>query len=237
MNRVLLLEDSEEFQLLVKRALASANIELVVLSSCTDNFNFIKANGARFDLAILDLVLPDGDGFSVLEALRLAGMPSRSPIFFLTSQSELNTKVTAFNLGADDYLIKPISPLELRARVEMRLRKVNAAPLDEIIRRNLVVDTKKYRALRIDNDLRTDLLLTAKEFKILSCLIQNENQVLSRATVIQSVWGDDVHILDRTVDSHVYGMRKKMGIIASYVDCILGVGYSFRLPEIDLKVG
>ena len=236
MSRVLLVEDSEECQLVVNRALSNANIELLVAGSCQELREMIKNSGLNFDLAILDLVLPDGDGFHVLEDLRSAGMPSETPVFFLTSQSELNSKLTAFNLGADDYLVKPIVPGELRARVEMRLRKSNASVSEVLNRGELSIEMTVLRAFRNAQGKTTDLALTAKEFKILAFLVQHDNKVFTRAELVSAVWGNDVHILDRTVDSHIYGLRKKLGGIASYVECIPGAGYRFKVVPILANV-
>ncbi|MBC7465631.1 MAG: response regulator transcription factor [Bdellovibrio sp.] len=230
MNKVLLVEDSEEFQVVVKHALADSDVNLSIAGSYEELQSLIVASGAEFDLAILDLVLPDSDGFEVLKKLRLAGMKVDTPVFFLTSQNEVSAKVTAFNLGADDYLVKPISPIELRARVEMRLRKGKAVFNEVITKGDLVIDLVVLRACRLVNQQQIDLSLTSKEFKIVTFLVQNENRIFSRAELVEAVWGVGVHVQDRTVDSHVHGLRKKMGPMFNYVECIYGEGYKFALP-------
>lgn len=234
MNRVLLVEDSGECQLVVSRALANTNIEVFTTNSQSETLELKKKRGANFDLVILDLMLPDSDGFTILEDLKSAGMPAPTPVFFLTSQSELSTKITAFNLGADDYLVKPVSPIELRARVEMRLRKASTVIADTIRKGELVIEMMVLRASRLINKKQVDLSLTAKEFKILASLVQNENKVFSRSQIVEAVWGPDVHILDRTVDSHIYGLRKKMGPLAHYIECIPNAGYRFIQPDSQL---
>lgn len=204
MHNVLLVEDSEEYQLIVSRALSNADIEIVIARTYKEVGQVLaQVSVDKIDLAILDLVLPDGDGFQVLEDLRRAGMQRETPVFFLSSQTELDSKVTAFNLGADDYIVKPINPLELRARVEMRLKKSKAVIFDVITRGELQLELSLFRGSRIVNGVMKDMLLTAKEFKILAFLVQNETKVFSRAQVVESVWGTGLHVLDRTVDSHI----------------------------------
>jgi len=163
-------------------------------------------------------------------------MNKETPVFFLSSKAELDSKVTAFNLGADDYIVKPINPVELRARVEMRLKKSKSVVTDVVVRGDLTIELSLLKGSRMIDGSSRDMQLTAKEFKILAFLVQNENKVFSRANVVEAVWGGGLHVLDRTVDSHIYGLRKKMGPIAYYVDCIPGAGYRFIAPNIKSAV-
>jgi DNA-binding response OmpR family regulator len=237
MHNVVLVEDSEEYQLIVSRSLANAGIALHIASSYREVAKVLSHLGhSKIDLAILDLVLPDGDGFQVLEDLRHAGMNRETPVFFLSSQAELDSKVTAFNLGADDYIVKPINPVELRARVEMRLKKSKSVVADVVVRGELTIELSLLKGSRLVDGVPKDMQLTAKEFKILAFLVQNENKVFSRANVVEAVWGNGLHVLDRTVDSHIYGLRKKMGPIAHYIDCIPGAGYRFISPSLNSAV-
>ncbi len=145
MFKVLLVEDIEECQLVVKCALANAGCELVIASTLKDALEKARSN-TDFHLTILDIGLPDGEGMSVLEEMRHSR--PLMPIFLLTSSNDLDSKVTAFNLGADDYLVKPISAIELRARVEMRLKKTHAVltPQTTIRKGGLALDLSVLRA-------------------------------------------------------------------------------------------
>lgn len=228
MHRVLLVEDLEECQVVVKRALANTSIELTTVSTLKKAFEIIRSTkGFKFDLLILDLGLPDGDGITLLEEVR-SREGGQTPVFLLTSHSELDAKVTAFNLGADDYLIKPISGVELRARVEMRLKKSGSfnKSKNQIVKGDLVLNISLLRASIKSGEQEKNIPLTAKEFKILAHLAQNEGTVFTRQDLVKSVWGD-VHILERTVDSHIFGLRKKLDAFAGYVECIPNVGYRF----------
>ena len=236
MNKILLVEDSPECQIVVKHSLESSQNELSITNDRQETQALLKKRGALFDMVILDLMLPDGDGFEVLKDLKSAGLPDETPIFFLTSRDELESKVFAFNLGADDYLVKPISPIELKARVEMRLKKNHSLLSDTIVKGDLILEMKSIRASRLVNQQPVDLSLTAKEFKLLSFLVQNENQVFSRSKLVEAGWGPNIHILDRTVDSHICGLRKKMGPLAFYIESEPGSGYKFSGPRQTTRV-
>ncbi len=231
MNKVLLVEDSEESRLLVSRALANSDIELFIAESKNGLTNLIKTQGANFDLAVIDIVLPDGTGFEVFEILQTNGMRKDAPVFFLTSSSELESKLMAFNLGADDYLVKPISPIELRARIETKLKKTKIINSDVIAKGSLRVELSVLKAYVLKNGQKAEIHLTTTEFKILAFLMQNENTTFSQDELIQSIWGKDVHIIPKTVVSHVYGLRKKLAAESSYIENIPHVGYRFKVPN------
>lgn len=237
MSNILLIEDIEECQILVKRAFTNTSIHVHVVKTVKEALDAISDNAAiKYDLIILDLKLPDGEGLSVLEKLK-TGSTQQIPVFLLTSDNELESKVTAFNLGADDYLVKPVSAIELRARVEMRLKKTQAiqSGADLIRKGSLVLDTSLMRASIMEGNDAKILPLTGKEFKILALLLKNEGKVYSRSELVKSVWGDTVHILERTVDSHIFGLRKKLESYSNLVECIPQVGYRFSSERMSQK--
>lgn len=218
--QVLLVDDTEECQLAVRQALRNSDLELATAGSLAEARAALAK--APTDLLLLDLGLPDGSGFSLLEEI-----PESTAVFLFTGNQDMETKVRAFGLGADDYLTKPVNPLELKARVEMRLRKkpgstmvLNAGPLR--------VDFEAMRAYRVEGAKQCDLDLTTKELKILSTLIKHRGKVLSRPEIVKEVWGQDVHVLDRTVDSHIAGLRRKLKGEASLVESLPQQGYRFR---------
>ena len=231
MRRVLLVEDSEEGKLVVERALAGIGIELSIASTCREAINLLSSSSKKFDLAILDFFLPDGDGFEVLQALRKADESDRVPVYFLTTADELSSKVIAFNLGADDFLIKPINPIELRARIDRGLKRLQSPPQDTLRAGPLQIDLRSLRAAIIEKDKTQELHLTGKEFRLLAFLIQNQNKVFTRSELVSAIWGNEVHILDRTIDSHVYGLRKKLGHLSSWIESIPNAGYRFRIDN------
>lgn len=227
MTKVLLVEDSESCHLLVTRALASDAINLDWVKSIGEAKNFLTERTA-IDLILLDLLLPDGDGISLLHDLRDSESFRFVPIMLLTGKEDLATKIAAFDLSADDYLVKPIDPRELRARVKMRIRKCQQQNhASEILKRgDLRIDLRLMRVYAGDSQIPIEL--TAKEFKILTILAQRENVIFSRTELIKAVWGSQTHVIERTVDSHVCGVRKKLGEHSYHIENVPGLGYRFR---------
>jgi two-component system, OmpR family, phosphate regulon response regulator PhoB len=229
MFHILLVEDLEECQIVVKRAFANTAFHVTTAETVQTALSLLQDRSThRFDFVILDLGLPDGDGLVVLEALVNRDGDS-IPVFLLTSDEEIDSKVNAFNLGADDYLVKPISGVELRARVEMRAKKAMAGGAKSVLlnRGNLLLDTSVMKASIKEGVDTQPLALTAKEFKILALLMRKEGQVYSRQDLVKNIWGDSVYVQERTVDSHIFGLRKKLSSYAEYIECIPNLGYRF----------
>lgn len=228
MYNILLVEDLAECQLVVRRALASSDLNLTIVESVRDAFAVLDATNGP-DLMILDLDLREGEGFAVLEKLR-SQPGAEVPVILFTDNSDLEMKLTAFQLGADDYLAKPISPVELRARIEMRLRKASKGRRQTSVLRagDLTLDLSLMRATLGCDQKTATLPLTAKEFKLLALMAKNPGRVFSRNELISAVWGETVHVLDRTVDSHIFGLRKKLAHRSNIVECIPNVGYRYN---------
>lgn len=225
MHQVLLVEDSEECKLMVKMALQGSDIELTCASTEAEATSFLQKNS--FDLAVVDIGLPDGNGISLVEKLKSSQSTKNLPVFLLTGNEALETKVEAFNLGVDDYLVKPVNPLELGARMKMRIKK-NDGSKEKLRFGNLVLDLKMLRAKLVREGNEQTMDLTGKEFRILSVLASEEGRVFSRPELVAAVWGKTVHVLDRTVDSHICAIRRKLGEYSDYVESVAGSGYRFR---------
>lgn len=185
---------------------------------------------AQADLVILDLMLPDGSGFDLIGQIRRAGRGTA--VIVLSSRDSEADRVAALETGADDYVNKPFSPREIVARVRAVLRRVaptGSSPGAEIVARAplrlpLSTDEATRRALVHGKDLD----LTRVEFDLLACLLAAPGRVFTRAQLIDRVWGDGFAITDRTIDSHVKGLRKKVseaGGDAALIETVRGVGY------------
>ncbi|MBX3035225.1 MAG: response regulator transcription factor [Bdellovibrionaceae bacterium] len=218
--RILLVDDAPEIQFLVRRTLD--NRFLVESAGTLEEARKALAKGL-FDLVLLDVVLPDGNGFEFFEEMR----PSlgETPVLFLTGVNDMDNKVNAFRRGADDYLVKPVDPRELQARVEARLAKRGRSP--EITFGELKVNLDHYEVSLTGNGSERPVDLTPHELKILIRLVQNRGRVLSRNQLIDEAWGAGVHVEERTVDKHVSSLRKKIGDASSYVKTVPGFGYMF----------
>ena len=224
MKRVLLVEDAKEIQLMVVHALQLI-ADVTWVSDLATAREAIKRD--EFDIYLLDVELPDGKGFELCSTIQQAN--PQSPIIFLTAHSELSDKVMGFAVGADDYITKPFDSIELRARVEARLKKM------DLFKHS--VDVLKWKSLKINKsrqevhvfegkqDVKIDL--TSLEFKLLSYLATRPHEVVHRDEILDQLWGTDVHVYARSVDTHISKLRKKLGLASSSIQSIHGTGYKF----------
>jgi two-component system alkaline phosphatase synthesis response regulator PhoP len=183
-----------------------------------------RAQEQSFDLIILDVMLPRKDGFEVCRELRRAGL--RTPVILLTAKTQESDKVLGLELGADDYVTKPFSPRELRARVKAALRRaVGEAP--EIYRfGDAEVDFTRCELRRGGRAVE----MTPIEFKLLVAFIHHRGQMLSRNKLLDQVWGRETFVTDRVVDTHITNLRKKIEPMPSeprFLVNVRGMGYRF----------
>ncbi|NJL24672.1 MAG: response regulator transcription factor [Calothrix sp. SM1_5_4] len=229
MHNILLVEDSEECRLIVNKTLNHPELTIVNAVTMTEALSHLQKGSIRFDLVLLDLGLPDGNGLDLLSFLQEDNLDI--PVYLMTSKEDLASKVSAFSLGAEDYLTKPVNPIELRARVEMRLRK-NAKQKHkaETFRRgSLLVNVPMMKVSVVDGTSERAISLTAKEFRILTFLLQHEGRVYSRGQLLEALWGDNTHVIERTIDSHICGLRKKLGKVGHYIENVPGAGYRLNV--------
>lgn len=183
-----------------------------------------RAREQSFDLIILDVMLPRKDGFEVCRELRRAGL--RTPVILLTARTQESDKVLGLELGADDYVTKPFSPRELRARVKAALRRA-AGELPEIYRfGDAEVDFTRCELRRGGKTVET----TPIEFKLLSAFIRYRGRTLSRDKLLDEVWGRETYVTDRVVDTHITNLRKKIEPKPGeprFLVSVRGMGYRF----------
>jgi two-component system phosphate regulon response regulator PhoB len=178
---------------------------------------------------LLDLMLPDVSGMEVCRQLRADPATRDIGIIMVTAKAEEIDRVVGFELGADDYVVKPFSVRELILRVRSLLRRRQPPPAvsDRLTIGPLRVDRAAHRAW-VQED---EVALTALEFRLLNTLLQRRGHVQSRECLLEDVWGMDGSITTRTVDTHVKRLREKLGAAASLVETVRGVGYRFRAAE------
>jgi DNA-binding response OmpR family regulator len=227
MFSILLVEDAPEFQTMVSKLLSHHH---VIVTADPDTVAEHLETGS-IDLIILDITLPKRDGFSVLHELQSDKRYHSIPVVCLTGKDQVSDKVTAFSLGADDYIQKPFNPIEFRARIESKLakglsRKGGSALLNI---GSLSLDTVSHRAFA--SNTNKEVPLTQTEFKILQHLGKNPGQVFSREQLLASVWGDEGAVFDRAVDVHVCSLRKKLTEYGVQFKSVLGVGYKLVLSS------
>ena len=236
MNRLLIVEDSVEYQRLLEMTLRSGFI-LTFASTVKGAIELLNAND--YELVVLDIMLPDGDGYAVCSAMQKSERLKRVPVIFLTAKNLLSDKLLGFTLGADDYLTKPFEPLELRVRIETKLkRQAETRQEAEILRKaNLTLDMSLQRAFVHEGAHLRDLDLTSKEFKLLCFLVRSEGRILNRDDLLSRVWGDEINVSDRTVDTHISKVRKKLGDKADYIKAVYGSGYYFSVVSSSKNAG
>lgn len=191
--------------------------------TCCENFK--QADEAlateNFDLALIDRTLPDGDGLELCKRIRNERSLESLPVVFLTSLVSESDKVLGFYSGADDYITKPFSPLELKARVEARLRHVKK----RLSYFDLEVDLENYSVQRRNGPEMETIDLTPIEFKLFVYLLKNRDKVLEREQLIAKVWGGHVNVTDRVVDAHISHLRKKFLKSSVKFESYRGAGY------------
>ncbi len=218
MQKILIVEDEPAILLGLKDEL-SREYEVFTAE------NGAAGLGAAFkespELILLDLILPDIDGFEVCRQLREKGVDSS--IIMLTARDQVVDKVKGLELGADDYITKPFSLEELKARIMAVLRRRRElAPTEDYKDENLEIDFKRYKA----NKNRKPLKLSSLEFKLLRFLISRKGKVVSRRELLEQVWGYQVVPSTRTVDAHILSLRKKLG--RKYIATVHREGYRFE---------
>jgi DNA-binding response OmpR family regulator len=223
MTRVLIVEDEPDIALGLELDLRDEGYDVEVVGDGTSAITRGSAPG--WDLILLDVMLPLTDGFEVCRRLRKCG--STTPILMLTARAEEAEKVMGLDMGADDYVTKPFSPRELRARIRALLRRaVPSAPASTRIG-DCQVDLGRAELTR--NGSR--VALTAIELKMLQFFLQSGGRVLSRTQIVDAVWGSDLFVTDRVVETHVVRLRRKLEADPASPRHVLsarGLGYRFE---------
>jgi len=226
MSKILVVEDEPGIALGLRNDLALEGYEVEIAT--TGDAGASRAREGQFDLVLLDVMLPGKDGFAVCRELRRAGV--RTPIILLTARAQEVEKVLGLELGADDYVTKPFSPMELRARIKAVLRRTGGETGDLYRFGAVEVDFGRCLALRAGADVG----LTPLEFKLLATLIRARGRLLSRSQLIDAVWGAGTAITDRVVDNHVMNLRRKLDDQSAsprYLISGRGLGYRFENPD------
>ena len=221
--RVLVVDDEPDLLELVRINLAQSGYTVETAASGSDALTALRR--APPDVMILDLMLPDLSGTELCARVRADQRLAALPIIMLTAKSEEIDRVVGLELGADDYVTKPFSPRELALRVRAVLRR--RAPTGEEAR------VLEHGALRVDPDSHRasvdgrEITLTAKEFQLLVALMGRPGRVMTRERLLDEVWGSDITVTSRTIDTHLKRLREKLGRAGDLIETVRGVGYRF----------
>lgn len=221
--KILVVDDEEPILELLKYNLEKEGYEVKVASNGHQGVDI--ARKFKPDVVLLDIMMPHMDGVEACRQLRAMTELTNTYIVFLTARSEEYSEVAAFDVGADDYITKPIKPRALMSRIQALLRR-NAkgeSTSGQITQGDLVIDRSSY-TIRLQGK---EINLPKKEFELLFFLAQHPNKVFSRDDLLQNIWGSEVFVLARTVDVHIRKVREKIG--DDYIATVKGVGYKFNL--------
>lgn len=215
---IYLLEDDESIRKFVTYALKQSGIEAAGFSLPSEFYSAMEKK--QPDLVLLDIMLPEEDGLTVLKKLRLNPVTKNLPIIILTAKSSEYDKVLGLDSGADDYIAKPFGTMELISRIKALLRRTSAVS-DEYRFENLYINPQKHIVLVGSQPIE----LTFKEFEILLLMMKNQGTVFSRNTLLEQVWGYNYDGESRTVDVHIKTLRTKLGTAGELVKTVRGLGY------------
>jgi len=180
------------------------------------------------DLVLLDLMLPDLSGTEICRRLRAQEKTRKIPVIMVTAKGEEVDRVVGFEVGADDYVVKPFSTRELILRIRAVLKRVGAEPrseIDDALNHGALKVSISGHRVWVDDE---EIMLTALEFKLLTTLMSRKGRVQTRTRLLDDVWDYDAEVTTRTVDTHVKRLRSKLGSASKYIETIRGVGYTIR---------
>lgn len=217
---IYMLEDESGIRNFVLYALNNSGFEAVGFETPSE---FYKAMAERLpELLLLDIMLPEEDGISVLKKLRNEKVTRKLPVILLTAKCSEFDKVTGLDSGADDYISKPFGTMELISRIKALLRRsYDNDDTDAVVLKNLVVRPEKHEVY--SDGIKINL--TLKEYELLLVLLKNKGKVFSRDELLKKVWGFDFKGESRTVDVHIRTLRSKLGSCGELIETIRGIGY------------
>ena len=227
MYHILVVDDEEKIRTLIRKYAEFEGHQVTEAENGMQAVEICRRTPSLFDIIIMDVMMPELDGFSAVAEIRKT---CASPVLMLSARGEEYDKIHGFELGVDDYVVKPFSPKELMMRVTDIMNRVH--PQNAVPKRNLA----NFEGLSIDFDARIVTVdgeraeLSPKEYELLLYMVQNKNIALTREMLITNVWGYDFYGDDRTLDTHIKLLRRSLGPYSKFIVTLRGVGYRFETP-------
>jgi len=225
-KRVMVVDDEPDIVELIRYNLSNEGYDVI---TARNGHEALEKAASLPDLIILDLMMPVMDGLETCRRLKADSRTARIPVLFLTARSGEVDEVIGLEMGADDYVRKPITPRKLAARVKALFRRYEPGPpvaADEtVIKVGRLEINRTNRSVHLGS---RDVFFPRKEFEILALLAGTPGKVFSREMLLDQVWGNDVVVIDRTIDVHIRKIREKLGDDADRIETLKGVGYRFR---------
>jgi len=228
-TKILLVDDEKDIVEFLEYNLVQEGFEVI---TAYNGMEALKKLSEKPDLVILDIMMPQLNGYDVCKKIRSLPEFRQTPVIFLTAKSSEVDEIRGLEIGANDFIQKPISPKKLIARVNSNLRKEIKKSEEKSLPTNikigrLYIDRDKY-LVNIDGSIK---IFPRKEFELLYYLASNPEKVIDRETLLKDVWGLDVYVGDRTIDVHIRKVREKLGKLADIIETVKGVGYKFKSME------
>ena len=225
MYRILVVDDEEKIRDLIKKYAVFEGHAVFEAEDGMQAVEMCREHPADYDIIIMDVMMPELDGFSAVREIRKY---CQAPVLMLSARGEEYDKIHGFELGVDDYVVKPFSPKELMLRIHAIIKRANQAP-DESAK-----EVVRFEGLTIDFAARIVTVdgvkaeLSPKEYDLLFYMVNNRNIALTREKLITNVWGYDFYGDDRTLDTHIKLLRKSLGPYSRFIVTLRGVGYRFE---------
>ena len=223
MKRILIVDDEEKIRRVIREYAEAYGFTVSEAKDGIEAIDIVKKQ--NFDIIIMDIMMPKMDGFSVCKEIREI---KDIPVLMLSARGEEYDKLLGFNLGVDDYVVKPFSPKELMARVNAIIKRNNREPSEEVYTIDGLTINRTAREVIIDGE---KVPMTPKEYELLFYMIKNKNIALSRDKILNNVWGIDFFGEERTVDTHIKMLRNSLGKYRDYIVTVRGMGYKFEVQE------
>ena len=224
-SKILIVEDEPDIVELLVYHLNQAGFETEAVSNGRDA---LKVRMNPPDLILLDLLLPEVDGLEICRLLKQEASTADIPVIILTAKSEEIDRIVGFELGVDDYITKPFSPREVVLRIRAVLRRPAdtqpSKPSELVETHGLTIDLDKHQVFSEDGTI----YLTATEFKLLSLFARSAGRVFTRNILMDAVWQEEYYGIDRTVDTHISRLRRKLGRFGELIETVRGIGYRFK---------
>lgn len=226
---VLVVDDEKDIVDLIKYNLDKEN-EFDVITAYDGRDALEKAAEKKPDVILLDIMMPEVNGFDVCKKLKAEKETSSIPVIFLTAKGNEIDEIIGLELGADDYIQKPVSPRKVIARIKSVIRR-SSSENGAVFKKDEVL---KFKGLEVDSITHKvkingkEVFLPKKEFQLLQFLLSHKGRVFSREILLNQIWGENVFVIDRTIDVHVAKVREKLGEYSDYIETIKGLGYRFK---------
>jgi two-component system, OmpR family, alkaline phosphatase synthesis response regulator PhoP len=228
-TKILLVDDEKDIVEFLQYNLVHEGFKVI---TAYDGKEAIEKISQKPDLIILDVMMPKMDGYEVCTRIRSMDEYKHIPIMFLTAKASEIDEVHGLNLGANDFIPKPISPKKLIARVKANLRNIEASQTQSSQIKAIVVGPLKVDEEKFTITLKgKEIFFPKKEFEILAYLASNPGKVFHRDKLLNDIWGTDILVVERTIDVHIRKIREKLGNYADLIETIKGVGYRFKNDE------